>query len=109
MESMKQSSDPSADPSASGSSQTQTCFANSDGFCVWAHVFFIIFDCLIVFDAFFVLSQPVDYHYVTSSVAAWPRMRLQIYRQDRWGRIDIEYKFLRKCSQSCFWFDVSTF
>merc|ERR1712113_319104 len=56
VESLRQNADSAAtDPSATGSSQTQTCYPDQEDVCVWAH--------------------PIDLHYVTSTIATWPRMR----------------------------------
>eukprot|EP00400_MALV-I_sp_L67-5_P000985 gene985-1103_t len=70
-ESLRQNADAvTTDPSATGSTQTQTCVPDEDDICVWAH--------------------PIDLHYVTSTIASWPRMRLSVYTQDQFGRVDIK-------------------
>ncbi|CEM16014.1 unnamed protein product [Vitrella brassicaformis CCMP3155] len=50
-----------------GPVQTQTAYTDVESIHVWNH--------------------PVDLHYATTSIAGWPRVRLQIWRLDEFGRV----------------------
>uniref|UniRef100_A0A0G4FAD5 B9 domain-containing protein 2 n=1 Tax=Chromera velia CCMP2878 TaxID=1169474 RepID=A0A0G4FAD5_9ALVE len=49
--------------------QTQTAFADESNVHVW--------------------NQPLDFHWVTDSLTTWPRLRLQVWKLDRNGRLDV--------------------
>jgi|EP00802_Teleaulax_amphioxeia_P021862 hypothetical protein len=56
-------------PVASECGQTHVCVCNADGEAVWA--------------------QPIDVHYVTTSLRGWPSLIVEVWAQDSGGRNEI--------------------
>jgi B9 domain-containing protein 2 len=46
--------------------------SNPDGYAVWSH--------------------PIDLHYTTNSIQGWPKIVIQVFKQDSWGKYQLGNK-----------------